>query len=319
MIENETIERAIKSLLSGELVIFPTETVYGLGADANNQKAIKKIYQLKKRPINHPLIVHLANKDQINDWAEISSEETKEWITLFSPGPVTFVLKKKPHVLNALTGDQPTIALRIPEHPIAKILLERFNSGIAAPSANPYGYISPTRIEHIPEEWHHQVGALIDGGACKIGLESTIIDLTEKQPRICRIGYLPKKIRKLMESRGVNFNELSSSKRLPGNVFRHYSPRNPLILLPFQAIEEFLAESSNHVTILSFEKPKTINNNLTHWIQMPKNPKNCSFHLYDYLRLADEKDSSIILVEKPPIEDEWLPIQDRLNRAAYKA
>lgn len=309
------IKKAVKSLRAGELVIFPTETVYGLGADACNEEAINKVYHLKNRPINHPLIVHLAHEEQIQEWVKSVSDEAKNWIKLLSSWPVTFVLPKRAQVLDAVTGGQPSIAIRIPHHPIATELLENFGSGIAAPSANPYGYISPTRLSHISQEWYAKVGAILDGGSCKIGLESTIIDLTDK-PQICRLGFLPSHLVSLMESNGISFSQLSISKRLPGNVKKHYSPHNSLKVLTFQEIESFLIQSQKDVTILSFKAPHYFKQALHYWIKMPRTAKEYAYYLYHSLREADKVGNSVILVEQPPLEEEWQSIHDRLVRAA---
>lgn len=312
--QDHIIEKAVESLRAGELVIFPTETVYGLGADACNEEAIHKIYHLKNRPINHPLIVHVAHQEKLADWVKSVSDEAKEWIKLLSPWPVTFVLRKKEHVLDALTGGQSSIAIRVPHHPVAKKLLECFGSGIAAPSANPYGYISPTRLSHISEEWHTKVGTMLDGGSCEIGLESTIIDLTSK-PQICRLGFLPSNLVSLMESNGINFSQLSNVKRLPGNVAKHYSPQNQLKVLTFKEIDSFLMQSKKNVTILSFTKPKYFKP-IVYWIKMPSTAKEYAYALYHSLRKADRAGNCLILVEKPPLENEWQPIHDRLIRAS---
>jgi L-threonylcarbamoyladenylate synthase len=188
-IEN-TITKAVNILRGGGLVAIPTETVYGLGADAGNEGAIRKIFAAKERPYDHPLIVHLADIEQLSAWARDIPPLARRAAQAFWPGPLTLILKKQPQVLDIVTGGQDTVGLRIPRHPIAQALLQAFGAGIAAPSANKFTHISPTRAEAVREELGDRVDIILDGGDCEVGLESTIVDFTGDVPVILRPGMI---------------------------------------------------------------------------------------------------------------------------------
>ena len=228
---------------------------------------------------------------------------------------MTFILKKNQHVLDVVTGGQSTIAIRIPEHPVAKMLLDSFGSGIAAPSANPYGYVSPTRAEHICEAWKKNGLIILDGGASPIGIESTIIDLTTDKPKIRRLGMISTNMKLYMEEKGVNATRVCIDQKVPGNVIKHYSPHNALYLLSIEEIKDFIVTQNQKITILSFHSQPYKNENVR-WIQMSFSVYSYAHHLYHYLRQADKIKNSIILVEKVPSTLEWQAIKDRLNKAS---
>jgi L-threonylcarbamoyladenylate synthase len=312
---NMNIKNAVEALKSGNLVVFPTETVYGLGADASNEQAVEKIFSLKQRPKNHPLIVHLSDLTKINLWAKEINDNAYEWIEKFSPGPVTFILKKNKNVLDVVTGGQSTIAIRIPDHPVAKMLLASFDGGIAAPSANPYGYVSPTRAEHISEVWRQKGIITLDGGASPIGIESTIIDLTTDKAKIRRLGMISTKLKLYMEEKGVDSASVFTDQKVPGNVIKHYSPHNSLYLLSIEEIRNFIATQNQEITVLSFHSQPCKNENI-HWVKMSFSVDSYAHDLYHYLRQADKINNSIILVEKVPSIFEWKAIEDRLSKAS---
>jgi L-threonylcarbamoyladenylate synthase len=186
----EEIDRAVLALRDGELVAFPTETVYGLGADASNPDAIHRIFEVKGRPATHPLIVHIDHPRAIDRWVLAVPDSARLLAERYWPGPMTLVLRRAPAVDPAITGGQDTIAVRVPAHPVALQLLRAFGSGIAAPSANRYGHVSPTRAEHVREEFGDDVRFVLDGGDCKIGLESTIVSCVDDVPRVLRPGAI---------------------------------------------------------------------------------------------------------------------------------
>ncbi|HEX6573135.1 MAG TPA: L-threonylcarbamoyladenylate synthase, partial [Steroidobacteraceae bacterium] len=186
----DEIDQAVEALREGEVVVFPTETVYGLGADAQNPDAVRKIFELKGRPATHPLIVHIDHARALERWALSVPPEAAALAEKFWPGPLTLVLRRAPAVDLAITGGQDTVAVRLPAHPVAQQLLRAFGSGIVAPSANRYGRISPTRPEHVREEFGDAVRIVLDGGDSKIGLESTIVSCIDSVPRILRPGVL---------------------------------------------------------------------------------------------------------------------------------
>ena len=219
----DAIQQAADFLRKGKLVAIPTETVYGLGADAKNPEAVKHIFAAKARPADHPLIVHIPDKAVLTDWAVEIPETAYKLAERFWPGPLTLVLKKHPDVPMEVTGGQNTIALRVPNHPVALALLKAFGGGIAAPSANRFCRISPTQASHVEEELGDKVDLILDGGACQVGLESTIVDLSGGQPRLLRPGQISKsEIEEFMQE------ELELPKhshvRAPGMMETHYSP-----------------------------------------------------------------------------------------------
>ncbi|MBS2001864.1 MAG: threonylcarbamoyl-AMP synthase, partial [Cyanobacteria bacterium SZAS LIN-5] len=184
------IEHAVRLLQSGELVAFPTETVYGLGADASNPAAVARLYAAKGRPTNHPVIVHLADSNQLSKWASSVPFAAIQLAEKFWPGPLTLILPKADHVLDEITGGQKSVGLRVPAHPLALELLKAFGGGIIAPSANKFGRLSPTRAEDVRAEFKDEVSLVLDGGPCAVGIESTIVDLSREQPMILRPGMI---------------------------------------------------------------------------------------------------------------------------------
>ncbi len=303
----QTISRAAELLRQGELVAFPTETVYGLGADASSITAVQKIFTAKGRPASHPVIVHMAHINKLESWAKDIPYVAYKLAEAFWPGPLTLILKRSDNVPDLVTGSQETVGIRIPSHPVALQLLEAFGGGIAAPSANRFGRISPTTAQHVQSELGDLVKLILDGGACQVGLESTIIDTTLKQCRILRpggigveevaeiLGYLPAVISK-------------SSVRVSGALESHYAPRTPTFL-----IHDFSNISKNSSVLAFSEKPVSF---AGVWSPMPTNAKDYARKLYSSLRALDEMGLERILIEAVPDSPEWLAIHDRLKRAA---
>ena len=224
--DEAAIKVAAKLLSQGRLVAFPTETVYGLGADASNPIAINRIFQAKGRPSDHPLIVHIASVDNIDDWALNIPDAAIKLANHFWPGPLAIILNKKPEVPLEVTGGQNTVGLRMPNHPVALQLLKVFGGGIAAPSANRFCRISPTQAAHVEEELGATVDMILDGGACEVGVESTIVDLSGDIPRLLRPGHITRQ-----EIEAILQTELSGAAsqkerdvRAPGMMTLHYAP-----------------------------------------------------------------------------------------------
>ena len=224
--------RAIELLCAGELVAIPTETVYGLGADAANPAAVAKIFAAKGRPADHPLIVHLAGHDAVDRWAEQVPAVAWELMETFWPGPLTLILKKQAWVPDAVTGGQDTVGLRVPGHPVALELLRRFaavageHAGIAAPSANRFGRISPTTAAHVQEELGDQVPLILDGGACKVGIESTIVDCSRGQPVVLRPGHIAPTHLEAVLGLVPLIETATGAPRVSGSLEAHYAPAN---------------------------------------------------------------------------------------------
>ncbi len=322
IIDQSIITFAVEHLRSGNLVAFPTETVYGLGADAANEVALKKLYAVKGRPSAHPVIIHLANAEQMRDWGIDLSDYAKKLASHFWPGPLTLIVKKSPRVSSLITGGQDTIGLRVPNHPIALALLKEFGGGVAAPSANKYGHVSATCAQHVRDEFDDQIRLVIDGGNCPVGIESTIVDTTGKTPRILRPGMISEQeILKCLELDKLETN--GQNIRVPGSDKTHYAPQTPVLLLDHQAIQTTLNEAKNgkSFAILALTKPNTADHPIAkgivrQYIQASEDPKLYAQDLYRNLRQLDSTDASIILVEKVPQSADWLPIADRLQRAS---
>ena len=314
------IQRAVQLLRQGELVALPTETVYGLGADALNPAAVAKIFAAKGRPSDHPLIVHLADASQIMTWAREIPKDAIALARAFWPGPLTLILKKDEGVPDLVTGGQDTVGLRVPNHPVALELLRAFGSGVAAPSANRFGRISPTTAAHVHQELGSRVALILDGGACAVGLESTIVDLSRGVPVILRPGaigvddiarVLGRRPRLRGEVDGAA--EEGATPRVSGALAAHYAPRTPLELV---AIDALAAQSRPGDAVLArCAAPAGLADGVA-WVQAPADPAGYGHDLYARLRSLDESGAVRILVEAPPATPEWAAVADRLGRAA---
>jgi L-threonylcarbamoyladenylate synthase len=311
------IAAAAAALKAGQLVAFPTETVYGLGANASNPTAVKKIFELKGRPTSHPVIVHLLDTQHLDRWALDMPADAKKLAAAFWPGPLTLVVKRAPAVSDTITGGQDTVAVRVPSHPIARQLLAAFGGGIAAPSANRFGHVSPTRAEHVRDEFGDDVGIVLDGGDCKIGLESTIVACIGDTPRLLRPGSIT-----LSQLKAVAPKILAgpdpSAPRAPGTVPRHYSPDTPVSLVPSRRLVDVMSEFTDRqekVAVLSQRPPATANRFMT-WINAGTRAEHFARALYSNLRTLDRAGAKVILVEEVPAGEQWDAIRDRLKRAA---
>ena len=313
----EALARAAEVLRSGGLVAFPTETVYGLGADAANTDAIKKIYAAKGRPRNHPLIVHLGSASQVSNWAIDVPLAAERLAKRFWPGALTLIFRRALHVNDLVTGGQDTIALRVPSHPVAQALLASFGRGIAAPSANRYGRVSATRAEHVRTEFGSAVDCVLDGGACDLGIESTIVDVSGPQPALLRPGSIS--ARELEAVLGMPLGAPGSqSPRAPGTLPKHYAPRTPLMLIEADLLLELagsMARQNQRVAVLARSARRPVAGDIT-WIAAPADARGYAHELYSNLRTLDAAGCAAILVEQPPLATEWAAIQDRLMRAA---
>jgi len=313
----EEIAYAAGALCSAGLVAFPTETVYGLGADAANARAVAKIFTLKGRPADHPLIVHLAAATEIERWARDIPDSAWTLAERFWPGPLTLILKRAPGVLDAVTGGQDTIGLRVPDHPVALALLRAFGGGIAAPSANRFGRVSPTSAAHVIAEFGDAVECVIDGGSCEVGLESTILDLSGESPRVLRPGAVMPDVltRTLGESLTLS---ASGGPRVPGCLVSHYAPQTPLRLIDATEIEataQSLLNGGHSVAVLSMH-PRVISDVGCRWLMMSADAKEFGQVLYARLREVDTWGCRCVLVELPPANMAWEAVRDRLKRAA---
>jgi L-threonylcarbamoyladenylate synthase len=325
MLDWSAIRAAARELEQGGLVAFPTETVYGLGADAENPAAVAAIYAAKGRPSNHPVIVHLAPGADIARWADSIPLEARKLIGAFWPGPLTLILKRAAGIPDAVSGGQDSIGLRCPSHPVAQALLQTFKGGkggVAAPSANKFGHVSPTTAQHVRDEFgggpDNPLACVLDGGQSEVGIESTIVDLSRMAthgPVLLRpgrvgaadigqvIGVLPR-----MPD--------AAAPRASGTLDAHYAPRTPVALVDgdrLPAVLQRLTSAGRHAALMYYTMPLDA---IAHF-KLPDTPDGYAHDLYAALRAMDMAGADVILVEAPPKDSQWQGVNDRLRRAAF--
>lgn len=326
-IDQAAITAAAKKLEAGELVAFPTETVYGLGADAENPQAVANIYAAKGRPSNHPVIVHLAPEADIAYWADAIPGEARKLIDAFWPGPLTLILKRAKHIPDTVSGGQDSIGLRCPSHPVAQALLRSFkggNGGVAAPSANKFGHVSPTTAQHVRDEFGDGTDSLVhcilDGGQSEVGIESTILDLSRMQthgPVLLRpgqisadqiagvIGVLPRR-------------PDAAAPRASGTLDAHYAPLTPVALVDANRLADILKKlevAGRRVALM--RRSVAAASGVVKQVKLPDAPEGYAHDLYAVLRELDAAHADIILVEAAPADAQWQGVNDRLSRAAF--
>ena len=310
--------RAATLLRAGRLVAFPTETVYGLGADASNEAAVRRIFAVKARPADHPVIVHLPDATHLERWAAEVPPMAAKLAAVFWPGPLTLVLKRAPNVSDAVTGGQNTVGLRVPNHCIALDVLQAFGGGIAAPSANRFGRLSPTTAEHVRAELGEDVDLILDGGSCAVGIESTIIDLSGPMPLLLRPGGIS--VEAIVRVIGTALPAAGAgAPRASGRLAAHYSPRTAMRVVSAQALGELVAEQiaqgrrvavfARHLEVLA---PKVIGRHA------PESAVKYAHVMYGALRALDDAEADLRLVESVPDDPDWLAVSDRLARAARR-
>jgi len=305
---NPDVRRAAQILRAGGLVAFPTETVYGLGADASSAAAVARLYAAKGRPADHPVIVHFADAAHAFEWAREIPTTAKALAARFWPGPLTLILKRSARAQDFVTGGQDSVGLRVPSHPVAQELLREFGGGVAAPSANRFGNLSATTAAHVREDLN--VDLVLDGGASEVGIESTIVDLTSGVV-LLRPGRISKmELEEFLKSE-VQEKE-TNSPRHPGGLVRHYAPKTPALLVPAHALDAEIARRGNAVAVLAFSRP---DERAEFWVRMPREPQAYARRLYAALRELDGAQCGAILIETPPESAEWDAIRDRLSRA----
>jgi L-threonylcarbamoyladenylate synthase len=308
---NKDIARAARILRSGGRVAFPTETVYGLGADASSASAMAKLYAVKRRPADHPVIVHFASADAAFGWAREVPESARKLAKAFWPGPLTLVLKRSPNAQDFVTGGQDSVGLRLPSHPLARELLQLFGRGVAAPSANRFGRVSPTTAAHVRADLGSDVDLVLEGGPTEVGIESTIVDLSGAAPVLLRPGRITRfDIEKVLGSELAEKD--AASPRHSGGLERHYAPRTPARLVPAYDLDKEIARLKEKVAVLAFSRP---DERVDYWLRMPRDPHAYARKLYAALRELDTAGCDEILIEAPPEAPEWNAVGDRLKRA----
>jgi L-threonylcarbamoyladenylate synthase len=313
------LSQAAQTLREGGLIALPTETVYGLGADASNELAVRRIFAAKGRPSTHPLIVHVAHLEAARRWAQAFPPAAEALAKAFWPGPLTLILRRSPRASDAVTGGQDTVGLRVPAHPVALKLLEAFDGGVAAPSANRFGRVSPTTAQHVREELGDQVDFVLDGGPCSVGVESTIIDLSQGQPRLLRPGGLALERVEAVLGQPVPTQTKATDVRAPGLLESHYAPRAGLSLLPTTALvseaQRLVAEGLKVAVLgppgLSLPAGAGL-------FEVPADDAGYARVLYATLREADAQGYGVILAAPPEAAGLGLAVGDRLRRAAHR-
>jgi L-threonylcarbamoyladenylate synthase len=321
------IRAAARKLEEGRLVAFPTETVYGLGADAENPEAVARIYAAKGRPSNHPVIVHLAPGADIGCWADFIPPEADKLIRAFWPGPLTLILKRAAGVPDTVSGGQDSIGLRCPSHPVAQALLQTFKGGkggVAAPSANKFGHVSPTTAQHVRDEFGAGADSLVecvlDGGQSQVGIESTILDLSRMATHgavLLRPGHVSADAIAAVTGMVPRLPD-AAAPRASGTLDAHYAPRTPVALIERDQLPvslQRLAHAGRRVALMFYSAlpPEGM---IAHF-EMHSNPAGYAYDLYAALRAMDTVGADLILIEAPPKEASWQGINDRLRRAAF--
>ncbi|WP_028372138.1 L-threonylcarbamoyladenylate synthase [Legionella lansingensis] len=311
------IDLALVYLRRGEIVAIPTETVYGLAGNAEDESAVRKIFALKNRPLNHPLIMHVAEGWDLSKWVSFIPDYVPILTAKFWPGPLTLVMRCNPKEVSPLiTGGQDTVALRCPKHPMAQDLLKTFGSPLVAPSANPFGKISPTTAEHVRDSFKEADLLILDGGRCEVGIESTILAATEPSSyQMLRHGTIDEVVIAAILPNINTFDE--SSIRVPGKLASHYQPEKPLYCFAdVKGIEQFCQEANTSVYVISFADLKDFPSHL--YYRLPASPAKAAFELYYQLRRADQSVASAIAIELPPDNDAWQGIRERILKAGQR-
>ena len=321
------IAAAAAALEAGALVAFPTETVYGLGADAENPAAVAAIYAAKGRPNDHPVIVHVAPGADLAYWAADIPSEAQQLADAFWPGPLTLILKRAAHIPDAVSGGQDTVGLRCPSHPVAIALLQAFKNGkggLAAPSANKFGQVSPTTAQHVRDEFAGEVGAgrpvhdVLDGGASQVGIESTIVDLSRLAthgPVLLRPGHIS------ADAIAAVIDQLpaapdAAAPRASGTLESHYAPHTPVAMQDRATLAATLTRlrlAGRKVALICYSALPEADA----IVRLPAVPEGFAHALYASLRTLDLAGADVILVEAPPQDAAWLGVNDRLRRAAH--
>ncbi|WP_035626112.1 L-threonylcarbamoyladenylate synthase [Herminiimonas sp. CN] len=319
------IRQAVAILEAGGLVAFPTETVYGLGADAENPAAVASIYAAKGRPSDHPVIVHVAPEADIGYWAASIPAEAQALMQAFWPGPLTLILKRAPQIPAAVSGGQDSIGLRCPSHPVALALLRAFKGGkggLAAPSANKFGRVSPTTAQHVQDEFGDEplLQAILEGGQSAVGIESTILDLSRLAthgPVLLRPGHIS--AAQIADVIGVMPSlPDAAAPRASGTLAAHYAPRTAVALVaPAQltATVQRLHQAGRRIALIRYGMaPSAL---ATDQSELPDTPDGYAYGLYAALRAMDAAGADLILIESPPLGHAWQGVNDRLRRAAH--
>jgi L-threonylcarbamoyladenylate synthase len=318
MKDAELIRRASNIIREGGIVAFPTETVYGLGADAFHPLAVARIFEVKKRPYFDPLIVHVSSLTDLERLVVGIPQNAKKLVDRFWPGPLTAVLSKKDEVPDIVTAGLPTVAIRMPDHPMALALIKESKCPIAAPSANPFGYLSPTTAEHVRDQLGDQVDLILDGGPCPVGVESTIISFLEEKPKLLRPGGVSLEEIETVIGK-VEINSMGEGRpSAPGMLPRHYAPRTPIVL---DWSEESLdSYKGRKIGLLAFKKPdKSLGVDHIEVLSKEGDLREAAANLFAAIRRLDALGLGLILAETVPEIGLGRAVMDRLRRASQSS
>lgn len=307
-----------KHLEAGKPLAIPTETVYGLAALINNESAIRQVFALKNRPLDHPLIVHVARDTDLSPYVHSIPEYAKTLMNHFWPGPLTLVLPANTENINPLiTAGQSTVAIRCPKHPLTEKLLANLKTPLVAPSANPFGKISPTTVSHVQSAFHEATLMILDGGRCNVGIESTIIDATQPESyQILRQGLISEAA--LAECIPTAYQTSENTIKVPGKLASHYQPNKVLYYFDDQeALEQFCKKNPQKVYVLAKKIPENANKAL--YYSLPESPEETAFELYYQLRIADWSAAECIALLLPPASKAWFGIRERILKAGRPA
>ncbi|HXX34158.1 MAG TPA: L-threonylcarbamoyladenylate synthase [Thermodesulfobacteriota bacterium] len=316
MTGDRKIHRAAQIIKKGGVVAFPTETVYGLGADAFNPLAVARIFEVKRRPYFDPLIVHVANPSNVKKLAKETPSNAKKLIERFWPGPLTIVLLKEEKIPDIVTAGLPTLAVRMPNHPMALALIEESECPIAAPSANPFGYLSPTTAEHVRDQLGDEVDLILDGGPCPVGVESTIVSFLEEKPMLLRPGGVSlEEIESVIGK--VDIPSIEDRPSAPGMFPKHYAPRTPIVLDWSQ--ENLDPYQGKKIGLLLFQEPKDhLESHSVEILSMKGDLREAAANLFAAIRRLDAFHLDLIVAEPIPEVGLGRAIMDRLRRAASR-
>jgi len=314
----DDISRAANLLQDGQLVALPTETVYGLAANAQDPAAVARVFTAKGRPADHPLIVHIPDISQLSRWADPIPPQALQLAAAFWPGPLTMVLPAAPSVSRLITGGQDTVAVRWPAHPLFQAVLDELGHAVVAPSANPFGHISPTSAAHVARQLEGRIAAVLDGGACRVGVESTIVDLSGPAPRILRPGSIS--AAQLADILPLSGQHSANAPRVPGALASHYAPRLPCFR--FEAGERRQLDPAlwqGRFALISLDNAAPPPSQPWQHYALPGNPADYASQIYSVLHQAEASGAAHIVIEMPPQDAAWLHVRDRLLRASTPA
>jgi len=312
------VNLVVEALGKGEIAAIPTETVYGLAANAYQEKAIEKVFILKKRPTYNPLIVHIASPDALKQVALNIPAKAQQLANAFWPGPLTLVLQKQDQISNLVTAGKPTVAVRVPDHRLTLKLLNTLDFPLAAPSANPFGSISPTSAEHVKQYFKTNLDFILDGGKCSRGLESTIIGFENDAPILYRFGSLAQEdIEKVVGPIKIK-NQNDSKPSAPGMLSRHYAPKTPTFLT-HDVLKTIKKNNNKKIGLISFQKIENISSEIKHEVLSSKgNLKEAAKKLYATMHHLDQQNLEVIIAQYFPEKGLGKTINDRLKRAVKK-